>query len=335
MRTQVAITIDTEFSVAGAFADPERRRPIGEANVTCPVGGREQGLGFLLDTFARHGTSATFFVEALQTAWFGDEPMGAIVERILGAGQDVQLHLHPCWTAFRDPDWRSLLAGGHPDDNCDGRATAELVVLIEEGRAALQRMGASKPIALRTGNLRSDRNIYRAMAACGLPLASNVGLGLNRPHDPALRLRGGRHWIEGVMEVPVLSYGQLAIGSQPADRLFTITATSTAETEGLLWAAREAGAQTIVLLTHPFEFIKGDRLDPARQRVNRINQRRLERLCAFLADHDGEFESASFAQAARGWLAAPDEPEPRLHAPLLPVLGRMVENKANDLIPAL
>ncbi len=330
MRTQVAITIDTEFSIGGAFGDPERRTPVGAANVTCPVGGREQGLGFLLETFARHGTSATFFVEAVQTAWFGDRPMGELVERILAAGQDVQLHLHPCWTAFRYADWRSRLTAGAPDDNCDGRETAELEALIGEGSAALQRMGAPRPVALRTGNLRADRNVYRAMRACGLPLASNVGLGLNRPTDPTLRLRGGRHRIEGVLEAPVLTY---AAGR--ADRLFTTTATSWAETEGLLWAAREAGVETLVLLTHPFEFIKGDRLDPARQRVNRINQRRLERLCAFLAEHDDQFESVSFAQAEPGWLASSDQPEPQLRAPLLPVLGRMVENKANDLIPAL
>ena len=335
MRTQVAITIDTEFSIGGAFGDPERRTPVGIENVTCPVGGEEQGLGFLLDTFARHGTRATFFVEALQTSWFGDAPMGAVVERVLAADQDVQLHLHPCWTAFREPEWKSRLGAGGPDDNCDGRSTEELQDLIEEGLAALHRMGVPRPVALRTGNLRADRNVYRAMAACQLPLASNVGLGLNLPVDPALRLRGGKHRIEGVLEVPVLSYIQPAFGRRQADRLFTTTATSTFETEALLWAAREAGAQTIVLLTHPFEFIKGDRLDPARQRVNRINQRRLEWLCAFLAAHKEEFESVSFEDAGPGWLAAPDEPEPRLYAPLLPTLGRMVENKANDLIPAL
>ena len=49
VRTEVCITIDTEFSIGGAFADPVRRRPIGEENVTCPADGHENGLGFLLD----------------------------------------------------------------------------------------------------------------------------------------------------------------------------------------------------------------------------------------------------------------------------------------------
>ena len=328
MRTQVCITIDTEFSIGGAFADPGARRPIGEPNVLCEVGGREQGLGFLLETFRRHGTRATFFVEAMQAVHFGDAPMGRMVERILGAGQDVQLHLHPCWTAFAHRDWPARTRAAPPDDNCDGRSPAELERLIAAGLDALARMGAPRPVAMRTGNLRADRNVYRAMAASGLPVASNIGLALFRPEERELRLRGGRRRIETVLEVPILTYG-------PGERLFTTTACSAGETEALLRQARRREVPTVVLLTHPFEFIKGDRLDPARQRRNRINQTRMERLCAFLEEHDGDFESASFGGAAGGWLAAPDVDEPRLAAPLPRVLARMVENKANDLVGVL
>ena len=335
MRTQICITIDTEFSIGGAFADPEARTPIGEPNVTCAVGGREQGLGFLLDTFARHGIPATFFVEALQTVWFGDAPMAAIVRRILDAGQDVQLHLHPCWTAFADPDWPRKLGSTPPDDNCDGRSEAELKALIETGIAALERWGAPRPVALRTGNLRADKAVYRAMRACGLPVASNVGVALVRPADPDLVLAGGRRRIEGVLEVPVLTYTQLRLGARRFDRLFTTTACGWAETEALLWAARDARVETLVLLTHPFEFVKGPKLDPARRVRNRINQRRMEKLCAFLATHRREFQAVSFGQAAPRWLAARDQAPPALSAPLLPVLRRIAENKANDLVRAL
>jgi hypothetical protein len=264
----------------------------------------------------------------LNTHWFDLAEMGRIVERILADGQDVQLHLHPCWTAFRSPDWAKKAPARAPDDNCDGRSADELAELIGSGIETLQRMGAPRPVALRTGNLRADRNVYRAMRACGLPLASNVGLGLSRPAEPALQLRGGRHRIEGVLEVPVTTYG-------PGERLLTITGCSAGETEALLRQARRDGVETLVLLTHPFEFIKGDRLDPARQRRNRINQQRLERLCAFIASHPGDFEAVSFGAAAERWLAAPDAPEPQLRAPLPHALARMIENKANDLVAAL
>jgi hypothetical protein len=48
--TEVCITIDTEFSIGGAFADPERYRPIGPELVECAIDGRAEELGFIVDT---------------------------------------------------------------------------------------------------------------------------------------------------------------------------------------------------------------------------------------------------------------------------------------------
>jgi hypothetical protein len=43
------MTIDTEFSIGGNFAD-EQMLPVAEPIVLGSVGGREHGLGFLLDS---------------------------------------------------------------------------------------------------------------------------------------------------------------------------------------------------------------------------------------------------------------------------------------------
>ena len=335
MRTEVSITIDTEFSIAGAFDDPANRTPVGEQQVACRIDGQEHGLGFLLETFARYGTSATFFVEALNTAYFGDGPMGGVVERILAAGQDAQLHLHPCWAFFRHDDWIERVKRDTPSDRCDGRGLEELEELIGLGLAAFARWGAPRPIALRTGNLQADRAVYQAMARQGLRLASNLGVAYQLPADPSLDLAGGRHWIDGVLELPILSYTQLAFGSRRWRRMLAITASSGREIEALLWQARAAGISPIVVITHPFEFIKGGRADGDKRQPNRINKARLERLCRFIAEHPDDFTSASFGAAGPAWLEAAPLDQPDLTAPLLPVLGRMVENKANDLIPAL
>lgn len=326
MRTEVCITIDTEFSIGGAFADPRGRRPIGEPNVTCYAGNRENGLGFLLENFIEYGIEATFFVESLQTIYFGSVPMGRVVERILSAGQDIELHIHPCWWTFRDKDWTTRIAQTPPNDCCDGRTIAEMCALIGEGIERLLRLGAPQPIALRTGNLRADRTVYEAMPLCGLRLASNLGIGVFKPEDPKLQLEGGRHWIGNVLEVPVLTYRQLPLNGRRGLRMLAITAASWRETEALLWQARERGVRTIVILTHPFEYVKGDR-----QYVNHINKRRLKQLCAFLAAHPAEFATPSFRRAADAWLAAPDNvPAPTLKAPLHAVMLRMVENATND-----
>ena len=333
--TEVCLSVDTEFSIAGAFADPERCRPLGEEWVTCPVDGREQGLGFLLDVLRENGLAASLFVETLNSCYFGDGPMGRIVARLCDAGQDVQLHLHPCWLYFRRPDWRTRLAAESPNDRCDGRGIEGLVEMMRLGLAPWRHWDGPPPTALRTGNLRADRTVYRAMASVGLRVASNLGVAYARPADGALLLHTGRHWIAGVLEVPVMSYLQVSMGSLQVERLLTITATSWPEMRSLLWRARACGVTTVVVLTHPHEFIKGDRRSGGRLRPNRINQDRLRRLCRFLADNTRDFRAATFGEAAPRWLAEGPVPSRRVVAPLLPVMGRMIQNKLNDLVPML
>lgn len=204
MKTEVCITVDIEFSIAGAFAAPERYAPLADEVVQCRVDGKEQGLGFILDSLAAHGHRATFFTEALQTTYFGDGPMARFAQRIVSAGHDVQLHLHPCWLHFQDERWRQ--PSFVPNDYCSGRTAAELDQMIQLGIEAFSRWGIARPVALRTGGFRTDRTVYRAMARAGIDLASNIGLAVMEPAEPELRVWGGQHRFDGVLEVPTLSY---------------------------------------------------------------------------------------------------------------------------------
>lgn len=329
MRTQVAITVDTEFSIARAFAEPGRRVPMGLPNALCPAGGRERGVPFLLDCFARHGTRATFFVETEQVAWFGDPPMAEVVSRIVEGGGDVQLHIHPCWRAFLDEDWRERVVAADPEDDCAALGQAELATMIGRGLERLRRWGARDVVAVRAGNMSASPALLRAARDHGLRIDSSVGVALQRPMDVRLRLAGGRVRVDDVLEVPVLTYQ--AFGRP---RLLTVAGASWPEMHALLERAHAAGAGTVTILTHPFEFLKGDRLDPASWRPNRINVARLEALCAFVAA-DPRFEAVSFAGAAPAWLASPDDRPVDLLAPLPQALVRMAANVANDRIPAL
>ena len=162
---KVFLTIDTEFSIGGAFQAPLSVQPIGAQNVLCTVAGKSEGLGFMLDTFAACGLRATFFVEALQCAYFGDAPMGEIAQRIAAAGHDLQLHLHPVWTYFDHPQWQQQLALVQPADNMHGRSVEQLASWMQRGIDTFARWGLPAPVALRTGNLMVDRNVYRAMAS--------------------------------------------------------------------------------------------------------------------------------------------------------------------------
>ena len=51
-----------------------------------------------LEIMNRHGLVGVFFVEPLFAARFGKGHLDTVVQLIAGAGQDVQLHIHPEWT---------------------------------------------------------------------------------------------------------------------------------------------------------------------------------------------------------------------------------------------
>jgi hypothetical protein len=325
--TEICVTVDTEFSIGGAFTDPERRHPIGEDRVHCPIGGEDHGLGFILRALKTYQQRATFFVETVNIAFFGDRPMGRVVETLLGSGQDVQLHLHPCWRAFTDENWRTKVRNALPNDHCARLPLEALTSLITEGIDAFGRWGAPRPVALRTGNLSAGRTVYQAMRAAGVPLGSNIAAGYAPPVDRSLMLMGGLDRIEGVVEAPVLSYAQLRLGGWSKMRMLAITASSWPETRALLLAARRAGLSPIVILTHPFDFIK----TPGRSGIcpNFVNQRRLERLCAFVAEHPEDFIMTTFGCQGADWLERDMQPAPILRAPLNAVIGRMVTNAIN------
>ncbi|MGI9505101.1 MAG: polysaccharide deacetylase family protein [Geminicoccaceae bacterium] len=329
--TEIIITIDTEFSAGGAFEDPsDKTSPVGTPNVTGPVNGEEQGLGFMLDTFARHGATATFFVETLHIRHFGPEPMGQIARRIQAAGHDVQMHLHPLWLAFDGDRIDRQMQPWPPDDDCAGRSIDELTAMMRHGIEAFENWGIPRPVALRTGNLAVDRNVYRAQAKAGLPLASNIGVYVYKPEDSSLDLTGGRHRIEGIVELPVLCFNDLDIGRLRHQRILQISSTGWQEQRAILERAHAAGVDSVVILTHPFEFFKRADAQCSDLRRNRVNQARLDKLCAFVQAHPA-FRFTTFGSAKDRWLDAAETPAPTLAAPPAPVAARILQNKLNEV----
>lgn len=327
-RTEVCITVDTEFSIGGALSQPYKYQPVGAQAVRCAIGDRDEGLGFLLDSFAEAHVQATFFVETLQTCYFGLTPMGNLIERIASAGHDVELHFHPGWLCFLKPDWAHRTA--EANDACSGRSDESLDRILEISLDAFSRWGLARPIAARTGNLDVDSTVYRALERFGIPISSSVGLALRRPREKMLQQCAGRHWIEKILEVPVLSFRDLPFGRCTRLRLLTITACSWPEIETILWRARAAGISPVVLLTHPTEFIKYRDVQFRDIRRNRVNQDRLLQLLRFLRKNSQEFETVTFRARTADWLSRGAAPAPALRGSRTQSLARMMQNFIND-----
>lgn len=330
--TDVLLTVDLEFSSGGYLDDPERYQPIGEHSVELRIDGKSQGLGFILDTLGHYGAVGTFFVEAAHTLYFGPEPMGKFVRQILDGGHDVQLHLHPQWIFAEQIKSGTLTDLSSVTDSMVALQEDRICALIDVGLQAFKSWGVPEPVAMRAGNLHANACVYRAMSEKGLALGSNIGIGVYRPAEDALQLYSGRHRIEKVLEIPVLSHRGLGIGGSARLKTLTITGSSAAETRFLLDRARRAGLDEVVLLTHAHEMIK--RIDARYLSIsrNRLTQRRLHALCQYVTGNPDKFRFSTFAGKCDQWLGSPDTDNHVLDVPnRLAALG-MAQNVINDLI---
>lgn len=327
MKTKVAITIDTEPSVAGAFSDPARYEPLLHEPVWGGVGGKSEALGFITETLQSHGLCASFFVETVHLAWFPADAMGAYVRLLHAAGQDIQLHLHPVWSRFEGGRYATQ------NDRCAELPEARLAELITDGAARIKTWCGKEPVCLRTGNFSVSTSVYHAMRRAHLPLASNVCVAVAPPKEPGLHFTGGVHRIEGIMELPVTCFRDHGPVGRGRYRPLQISACSAEELCALLSALNGAGGAHAVVVTHPFEFVKWSGPDFRRLRANRTVQRRFRRLCRFLEQEAERFEVVSLGRLAKDGIV-PEEAI-ALDGRAVSATLRAVENFLSDHSPPL
>ena len=323
-KTRVILTVDTEPSVAGAMADRERHPPIFEEPVWGEVDGKSEALGFMTRTLQAFEIPATFFVETVHTGHFGTDPMGRRAQHLAQQGQDVQLHIHPVWRNFR-PD-----APPAPvDDNSAEMSVEALSALIDEGCDAIEQWTGRRPVAMRTGNFDAGLDVYRAMARSGLTLASNLCIANRDYAESQLQIAGGVRHIEGVTELAVNCFRDPGPLGRNRYRALQVTACSGAELAHLLRVAHAQSAGTVVIVTHPFEYLKRDDFRYSNLRPNRMVQQRLARLCHFLCENENSFEVTTFAELA-ATEALPEQDAPRLRGALGLSVTRAAQNFLND-----
>ena len=326
-RTRVCITIDTEFSIGGAFSDTAKQ-PVAEPLVWCNVEGRSQGLGFMLDTFRQYDVQATFFVETLHRHHFKHDPMRPIALQIHEQGHEVQLHAHPCWTLFKDADWRNTARNVRDRDDIGKRSVDEVVQLINQGIETFKEWGLPRPLAFRSGNLNHSDDLYRALALTGIPYASNIGIAIHDSGDAHYKLYSGQHERHGVKEFPVLSFSDWRMGRKQNIKSLTIAGSSFVETRYLLEKARSEGIPLVVVLTHPFEFVQNRDLAFEQTRRNGQTQKRLDKLCAFLQQNSDRFDASGLVAAAAAIPAAAVPENILLNGTLRHALPRMAAQVA-------
>lgn len=325
MRTRVVLTIDTEPSIAGAFVNPRTNRPLLHEPVWGEVDGRSEALGFVLRTLREHSLRATFFVETAHTAFFPPRMMGAYVDLMMAADQDVQLHLHPVWLSFRD--------GGHDDasrvtDQCSELELAQLVDLIDQGSRQIESWTGSRPTGMRTGNFATSMRVFEAMSKVGLANSSNVCLACYVPAERELAVLSGAHRFAGVRELPVTCFSDIGPVGRGRLRPMQVTALGGGELLRLLDRIHARREPIAVIATHPFEFLKRSDHRFSDMKANRLVQRRFGKLCAYLAANIDRFEVTTLEEAASALDVT--DPMPPLVGNVARSTVRAVENFVND-----
>lgn len=300
MATHVLLTVDTELVwrhfAAGLGWRENLARSVDAAGV---------GVPFKLAMMARHGLKACFFVDPMPALHYGIEPIRRMIDPILAAGQEVQLHLHPFWCGANEERVFEL-AGLSRERQRD---------LIGAGRDLLVQAGAPPPIAFRSGSYAADTATLAALADLGIRYDSSHN-GAHHPFPSALPLDPSLiDPVEegGVIEVPVTQIALTGGGL----RHLQLCAVSAREMRAALDHAAHHRHPLTTIVSHSFELATRDGLRP-----NRVNQRRFESLCRFLECNRERLPTAHFRDLKA--IAGPPG-SPLLPANLPREMGRMAE----------
>lgn len=292
MPTRVFLTVDTELMwrhhTAGHDAETIVRRSLEPAGV---------GIGWQLAQLAEHGLKACFFVDPMPALVYGLDPIRRVVESILEAGQEVQLHLHPNWTGAHAGDRGATYGLFELIDY----SLAEQVELIAGAADMLTAAGAPDPIAFRSGSYSASDDTLAALAQLEFTYDSSHN-GSEHPWPSAISLAPRQiapiaH--RGVIEVPVT----LIEDQRGHLRHFQICALSAAEMKAALDHAVRAEHAAVTVVSHGFELA-----NRAGTRANAVHVRRFEALCRMLAERREALETAHFGDRPALALGQDDVP---------------------------
>ena len=329
---KIFITIDVETSIGGAFAKPDKLRPVGaDKRIYGQIGNREFGIPLIIDILNKHNLKATFFVEPFCSFYFGEKIIKEICHYILNRGHDVQLHLHPNYQIFKCPDWQERAKRKELFPDIIAKYTLdEQINLIKQGKKILEKYGV-KPIAFRAGCFGANLNTLMALKendflidssynlsflgkTCFLhplhltshlsrftshlsPLTSHV-LRLT-PHLSRLTYLNDLTLINGIYELPITNYYDFKIGNFKRLRTLDICAVSFYEMKKILRYALKKGPKHITFILHSFSLIKKRDVQYKTARPNFIVINRFKKLCEFLSRNKNLFKVITLSQFAQ------------------------------------
>jgi len=308
---KVFITIDVETSIGGAFAKPDKLRPVGaDKRIYGQIGNKEYGIPLIIEILNKHNLKATFFVEPFCSFYFGEKIVEEICNYILNHGHDVQLHLHPNYQIFKYKDWqeRAKKKELFPDIiakyNLD-----EQINLIRQAKKILEKCGV-KPIAFRAGCFGANLDTLTALKENDFLIDSSYNLSFLgktcfihpsplTSHPSRLTYLNDLALINGIYELPITNYYDFKIGNFKRLRTLDVCASSFYEMKKILRYGLKKGPKHITFILHSFSFIKKRDVQYKTAKPNFIVINRFKKLCEFLSRNKNLFKVITLSQFAQ------------------------------------
>nr|WP_232307244.1 polysaccharide deacetylase [Sphingomonas sp. Y57] len=308
-ETRVLLTVDTALAwppgPEGARWEDAYRPSYEAAGV---------GVRYQLRILAQYALKACFFVDPMPACAFGLEPIRRMVEPILEAGQEVQLHLQPLWAGgCGGRDHAGAYLAGH---NIEAQHD-----LIRRARDLLMAAGAPDPVAFRAGDHAADDNSLRVLADLGFRFDSSHD-GQHHPWPGALSLP--REQIAPVLHQGVIELPVTVISGSSGPLALRVCALSLSEIKAAIVHAAEQQQPVVTIVTG-----SGELANRAGTAPNKIHVKRFEELCAFLSKERKRFPTAFFSELDDLPLGRPSVPLPPAG---LRRMGRLIEQLWSDKV---
>jgi len=284
--TEVLFTVDVEVWCGGWDRLDERFADAFERYVYGPTPFGQYGLPLELAILRDHGLHGVFFTESLFATRFGHGALQEIVGLIREARQEIQLHIHTEWvdearpTIFESDTTKRQFMRDFALD--------EQIQLVDLGLALLRAAGVEGLCAFRAGSWGMGRDTLEAVGKAGLRFDSSFNQSrVSKAHSPfeeGCLLQPVR--VDGVIEYPIS-----VMRDGGSLRHLQVGACSFEELQAALWAAHDAGWQSVVIHAHNFDLMNQKRSAP-----DWVVVRRYRRLCEFLDRNRDSFRTVWFSE---------------------------------------
>ncbi len=257
-------TIDTEANLR-LMRRPDRAGAV-EHQIFGRSGGRELGIGLIMDQLDRRGIRGTFFLDILMEYQFGRAALERTIEAIAARGHDIQLHVHPSpHLAYAADETLFDACRILTQDSAPEQFARVLGLAVE----LFERRVGKAPIAFRNGAYHIHDSYFELFRTAGLRYDSTVYAFKNCRASPWIRGRVQPFEVlPGLWEIPlpwmiVNAPGGARSVSQYTARPGPLLDAAKAAYQ-LLAAQRTQGPIFVPLIMHSYTYLNEVRLDDDR-----------------------------------------------------------------------